>query len=69
MTGAEAIAALRARLGRRIPGLILTGETEPARLREARISGYDLVHKPIEPARLRAAMAALLAHNGAPARR
>ncbi|MFQ5958706.1 MAG: hybrid sensor histidine kinase/response regulator [Alphaproteobacteria bacterium] len=65
VSGAMAIERIRERVGARVPGLILTGDTEPARLREARVSGYELVHKPIEPGRLRAAMAAIVAPSPA----
>lgn len=52
MTGVEAIGLLRERLGAKIPGILLTGDTEPARILEAQSSGYALLHKPIEPVRL-----------------
>lgn len=39
-TGAEAITALRALLGNTLPGLLITGDTAPERLREAQASGY-----------------------------
>jgi len=43
-----------------VPGLILTGDTDPRRLREARLSGYPLLHKPVAPLALRTAVANLL---------
>lgn len=52
MTGVEAIDLLRQNLGAQIPGILLTGDTEPARILEAQSSGYALLHKPIEPVRL-----------------
>lgn len=55
-TGSEAIAAIRRELGRAVPAAILTGDTAPERLREAGASGCLLLHKPIKPARLRAAL-------------
>lgn len=54
--GSEAIAEVRRALGRSVPAMILTGDTAPERLREASASGYLLLHKPIQPARLRAAL-------------
>jgi signal transduction histidine kinase/CheY-like chemotaxis protein len=48
-TGAEAIAALRLRLGAALPALLVTGDTAPVRLREARASGVPLLHKPVSP--------------------
>jgi PAS domain S-box-containing protein len=60
-TGADAIRYIRRRLGRKVPGLILTGDTEPARLAEASASGFELLYKPIEAERLREAIERLLA--------
>lgn len=45
---------LRVQLGRDIPALLITGDTEPARLQEAQECGLELLHKPVKPARLRA---------------
>jgi signal transduction histidine kinase/CheY-like chemotaxis protein len=36
--------------------LIITGDTGPERLREADASGYPLLHKPVEPAKLRSTL-------------
>ncbi|HLB78895.1 MAG TPA: response regulator, partial [Dongiaceae bacterium] len=66
VTGAEAIAALRAKLGAPVPGMILTGDTEPARLIEARASGFELLHKPVDPDRLRRVLRGLLSATAAP---
>lgn len=57
-SGAEAIAEIRRTLGRSVPAAILTGDTAPARLREAGASGFLLLHKPIQPARLRSVLSA-----------
>lgn len=46
-TGAEAIRAVHAMTGRAVPALLLTGDTSPDRLKEARRSGFTLLHKPI----------------------
>ncbi|VWX58616.1 Hybrid sensor histidine kinase/response regulator [Burkholderiales bacterium 8X] len=54
-TGAQAIAALRAEFGTGLPALLVTGDTAPERLREARASGVPLLHKPVSPDQL---------HNG-----
>ena len=51
-TGAGAIAALRAEHGSTLPALLVTGDTAPQRLREARASGVPLLHKPVVPAQL-----------------
>ncbi|MBA5637763.1 hybrid sensor histidine kinase/response regulator [Duganella sp. LX20W] len=55
-TGAEAIAMLRAQAGAATPALLITGDTAPARLREARASGVPLLHKPTSPEQLYHAM-------------
>lgn len=57
--GIVAIRQLAKLVGRPVPGLILTGDTDPRRLREARLSGYPLLHKPVAPLALRTAMARL----------
>ncbi|NYZ16699.1 PAS domain S-box protein [Azospirillum sp. RWY-5-1] len=48
-TGTEAIRRVTEHFRRPIPSLILTGETAPDRLREARDSGIDVLHKPVSP--------------------
>ncbi|WP_229219133.1 hypothetical protein [Duganella sp. BJB1802] len=51
-----------------MPALLITGDTAPARLREARNSGVPLLHKPVAPAqlyRVLADIAATLAPDGA----
>lgn len=55
-TGANVIAEIRQSLGKSIPAAILTGDTAPERLREASAGGFVLLHKPIQPSRLRAAL-------------
>lgn len=47
-----------------IPGMLITGDTAPDRLREARESGLLLLHKPVLNSRLRAAITHLMAHPG-----
>lgn len=68
-TGTEAIAAIRHALGQTVPAAILTGDTAPERLREASASGLLLLHKPVQPARLRAALTNLRQAPSAPAYR
>jgi CheY-like chemotaxis protein len=55
-TGTEAAGEIFALLKRALPVIILTGDTSPERLREASASGYLLLHKPIDPERLVAAI-------------
>jgi signal transduction histidine kinase/CheY-like chemotaxis protein len=48
-----------------IPGMLITGDTAPDRLREAQESGLLLLHKPVSNSRLRAAITHLVAHPAA----
>lgn len=52
LTGVDAIAAVRARLGRPLPALLITGDTDPERLRDAHASKVQLLHKPVVPQQL-----------------
>ena len=51
------IAALRAQAGRAIPAILITGDTAPDRLQEAARLGLTVLHKPVSPEALAAAMA------------
>jgi two-component system, sensor histidine kinase len=63
--GSEAVLRLRERFGSAIPALLITGDTAPARLREAKESGLHILHKPVRPAQLRALCNYLLTrHSG-----
>lgn len=53
-TGSQAIDRVRREFGEPTPALIVTGDTDPERLREAQASGHMLMNKPVPPARLRA---------------
>jgi PAS domain S-box-containing protein len=57
--GVEAIREIGRHVGRRVPGIILTGDTDPARLREARQSGCILMHKPVSLGSFKHAVASL----------
>jgi len=59
-SGIATIARLRAALGADIPAFLISGDTAPERLREARASGHHLLHKPVRPMRLRAMVSQLL---------
>ncbi|WP_223871704.1 ATP-binding protein [Candidatus Dactylopiibacterium carminicum] len=59
-TGLEIIANLRQRFGAELPALLLSGDTGPDTLREATARHVPLLHKPVRPAKLRAAMTHLL---------
>jgi len=59
-TGIEAIRRIHTVCDQTIPAIILTGDTDPQRLREAKDSGFHLLHKPVSPAKLRSLMSYLL---------
>ncbi len=64
-TGVEVIVRLHRIAGRAIPAALITGDTAPERLREARQAGYALLHKPLHPAKLRALLEQLLSASRA----
>ena len=55
-TGVDALDWLRSLYGERLPCLLITGDIEAERLRAVRESGYTILHKPVQPAKLRALM-------------
>lgn len=55
-TGRQALDALRRQLARRVPAIIMTGDTSPQRLRDAQSTDALLLHKPVSAAQLRAAL-------------
>jgi signal transduction histidine kinase/ActR/RegA family two-component response regulator len=59
-TGIEAIERINAAIGASIPAILISGDTAPERLRDAKDKGYILLHKPVDPMRLRAVMHQLL---------
>ncbi len=59
-TGADIIRLLRTTSGIAVPGIILTGDTSPERIREASRSGFSLLHKPVSPLDLSAAVRSAL---------
>lgn len=59
-TGIEAIKRLRAEFGAALPAFLISGDTAPERLRDAREHGVLLLHKPVPPMRLRAMLNRLL---------
>lgn len=62
-TGNQAIAELAAAWGER-PAVLLTGDTAPDRLAEARTAGFALLHKPVDPSALRRTLLELLERLG-----
>jgi CheY-like chemotaxis protein len=59
-TGAEAVSVVRRATGREIPGIIITGDTEPARLMQAAGTGMKLLAKPVDADELLSALAEAL---------
>ncbi|MGZ5036862.1 MAG: response regulator [Usitatibacter sp.] len=55
-SGLDAILHLEAAFGAQVPAVVVTGDTQPERLREASDIGYPLLYKPLAPMRLRAAL-------------
>ena len=65
-TGIEVINRLRTYYATAIPAALISGDTAPERLREAKDSGYPLLHKPVSPAKLRALLIYLMTETGKP---
>lgn len=60
-TGVDAIAAVKEQLGNeQLAAIIISGDTEPGRIKEVMMSGYNFLHKPVKPAHLRMALQQLL---------
>ena len=60
-TAVHALAAIREAASCNVPAIIVTADTDPQRLRQAIDTGCMIVHKPIEPDKLREAMGAAIA--------
>lgn len=58
--GIQVVEMLRGEFNADIPALLITGDTAPDRLRDAEASGLPILHKPLNPARLRTLIANLL---------
>jgi DNA-binding response OmpR family regulator len=52
-TGVDAIRAIHAEYHEDIPALIVTGDIAVERLREVSSSGFQMLHKPVAPIKLR----------------
>ena len=61
--GIAVIDSLRSAYGEAIPAMLITGDTAPARLAEAKASGLPLLHKPVSNGKLRAAIVHLIAKD------
>jgi DNA-binding NtrC family response regulator len=60
-SGIQAIASVQQTLERSVPALIVIGDTTEDAFGQARLWSYPLLHKPVSPLRLRAALSQLLA--------
>ena len=63
-SGIAAIADLRKAFGAPVPAFLMSGDTAPERLREARQSGHQLLHKPLRAMALRTMINRLLRSSG-----
>jgi DNA-binding response OmpR family regulator len=68
-TAPAVIEKIRRSCGVEPPALLITGDTAPDRLRAAHQTGLALLHKPVAPARLRAAVGNLTRRQMSPAAR
>ncbi len=58
--GIQVVEMLRNEFNVEIPALLVTGDTAPDRLRDAEACGLPILHKPLNPARLRTLIANVL---------
>lgn len=65
-TGHDAILALRTLMGSALPALLITGDTSPERMQEAKNGDIPVLHKPVLPETLRRELAGLLDRREAP---
>ena len=63
-TGTQAIECLRGALGYPVSGIIITGDTAPARVKEAQNAGFQVLHKPVDAASLRDLIGTLVNADG-----
>jgi len=56
VTGIDVIEQLRLQLGHKVPAILITGDTAPDRLQQAKESELMLLHKPVKPVKLKVAM-------------
>lgn len=61
--GVDAIGLLRAALAEDVPAMVISGESSVEELLRIQAGGYLLLHKPVTPAKLRAALTHLLAQD------
>ncbi|HEY9079423.1 ATP-binding protein [Magnetovibrio sp.] len=66
LTGRDAIDMIRKTLATDIPAIIITGDTAPERLREAKKSGFPILHKPVQPEELMSKVHKVLSRKSTP---
>lgn len=64
-SGLDAVEQVRRAMRRPVPAVFVTADTAADRLKEAHASGYELLHKPVSPAKLRQVMHRMLARRAA----
>jgi signal transduction histidine kinase len=64
-TGIDVIENLRRNFAFDIPAFLISGDTNPEPLQEARANGYHLLHKPVDPMTLRAMINRILKRSPA----
>lgn len=68
LTGVDVVRTVGEMAGGAVPGVILTGDTAPERIREAVSAGCRLLHKPFTPSVLKDALAAVGSGDPVPPR-
>lgn len=63
VSGIDAVERIRRAVGRDIPAILQTGDTDPALVRDVSARGHRLLHKPYDPNQLRQTMERLLADS------
>ncbi|MDJ0951537.1 MAG: PAS domain-containing protein [Alphaproteobacteria bacterium] len=51
-SGIAALKGIEQRLGRRVPSIVITGDSQPQSMAVAEAAGYRLLHKPVDPREL-----------------
>jgi len=62
-SGKEVIAMVKGHYGRRLPAIIITGDTGPMELQELSKSGISLLHKPVTAEKLQQTITRVMAPN------
>jgi CheY-like chemotaxis protein len=68
LSGTATAKEMHARAGRRCPTLVITGDTAPERIAEVSISGFEMMHKPVQPDEILRKLARMLREGVATSR-